>query len=537
MLAIVSFLFIPTSGAEEGFDWDVNFGDLFELNLDPNFGAEVNPEDNFAGNMLNGSYNTNATAEPALEQRLVMEALPALLPDSNTTDEEEDRFLGANFSFELPPGWKATTSGNRDEGNLTLEGACALASIGWFEDSGVDPDDVLGQVVRAYRSESLRFPVLTAEQGEAVAVGGQRASSLNVYYRYGGQESQKRLVAWNSPVSGRFFYASFWSCPEAWDENLAKFEDLLASFRDEISERYVVLEPRSVTLDVWGTFLQETLQSYHFASFTTPQSPEVKVMVTMKSHRVGDQVNQLASEEIVSLTRGTNDFSVERSLQNLLQEKGYRSLTLQKGGSFWVVVLGPEGKWQAISSAAPGTEKSIGILAGPDEDGWYRGMVVDGLAEEKPSLAQAIIEKDCDPPRQVHLKPKTEVNLTWILDLRDLLDLYSYTQEEPDPGSFHRAQVCWALLKREGYDALLVTGYVGHPLYPQMWVVLRHPGDEGYVAVKTTAVRDRRGLGEIVSGDEYLEGIAYDTSLQYSCLHPDRGLMLDPGSVRTPAPS
>ncbi|HII07255.1 MAG TPA: hypothetical protein HA349_08075 [Methanotrichaceae archaeon] len=538
MLTIVSFFFIPTSWAQEGSDWDLDFGDRFELNLDAEFATDMNLNENLAGEISNDSYNTNGTTEPALGQLLVMENLSALLPDSNGTGEDANRHRGANFSFELPPGWKATCDGDRNEGKLTLKGPCTLTSIGWFEDSGVDPESILRQVGKAYRSGSLRFPVLTAEQGETVAVDGQSASSLNVYYRYGGDESQKRLVAWNSPVSGRFFYASFWSCAETWDENLEMFEEVLGSFRDERSERYVVLEPRSTTLDGWGTILQETLKSYHFKSVATPPNPEVGVKVVMKTHREGGQVNQLASEEIVSLTRGTYDPPRERSLQKQLIDRGYGAAILRRGGAFWVVVKDAEGNWQAISSAAPGTEKGLGTLVPPDENEWYRGLVVDGskgTTGENASQDQAVIEKDCDPPRQVHLKPMTEVNLTWILDLRDLLDLYSYSQEGTDPGSFQRAQVCWALLEREGYDARLVTGYEGHTLHPGMWVVVRHPGEEGHIAVKTAVDGDHRGLGEIVCSAERFEGIAYETCLQYSCLHPENGLSIDPGAVRTPA--
>jgi hypothetical protein len=538
VLALALFVLVPSSGAIVGFSWEMDFEDQFQMPPIPGFGSEMSlPEE-----ISNLSDETDVSTEPTGGRRLVMEDLSPLRPDSNSGEEDDERYHRANFSFELSPGWTATSDGNRDEGNLSLERACALVRIGWFEDSGVDPESCLRQVVRAYRSESLRFPVLTAEAGEPLTVDGQRSSSLNVYYRYGSQESQKRIVAWSSPVSGRFFYASFWSCPEAWDENLEKFELILESFRDEGSERYVVLKPRSATLDGWGTVLLETLSSYHFASFATPPNPEVGVRVVMKSHREGGQVNQLASEEIVSSIRGGDDPPREGALQKLLQDRGYRVAILRRGGAYWVVVQDPEGEWQAISSAALATERGLGALVGPEEEEeWYRGLVVEGpeeIAREKEngSSGQTVIEKDCDPPREVHLKPNTEVNLTWVLGLRDLLDRYSYTHNEPDQGSFLRAQVCWALLEREGYEAWLLTEYEGHPLRQEMWVVVRHPGDEGYVAVVTAAAKDHRGLGEIVCDPERFEGIAYETSIQYTCLHPDRGLGIDPGEVRIPAP-
>ena len=533
-IAIVTFVLIPASGADEELVWKMEFTDQFSMLPIPGFGSDTSLD----GEASDLSMATGS-GELASGQRLSIEDLFQLRLDPKNV-EEEDRYRGANFSIELPPGWNATLEGDRYEGNLTLEGACALVHIGWFEDSGLDPDDVLRQVTRAYRSDYLRFSILTAEAGEPVAVGDEKASSLNVYYVYGGQESQKRIAAWSSPISGRFFYASFWSCPESFDENLEKFEQVCESFRDEGSERYVDLEPRPVTLDGWGTILSETLASCHFAKVAAQQSPEVEVKVSMKSHREGGLVIQLASEEMVSPTRGGDDPPREGGILKLLQDEGYDVSLLQRGGAPWVVVRGPEGRWQAISSAAAETERGLGTLVSPDEEEWYRGLVVDGpeetaRGEDEGTSAETVIEKDCDPPREVHLEPAAEVNLTWILGLEDLLVLYSYSQEESDPGFFHGAQVCWALLKREGYDALLVTGYEGHPLSQDMWVLVSHPG-EGYLAVKPTT-EDGVGLGEIVNDAEYFDGVAYETSLQYSCLHPDRGLAIDPGMIRTPIPS
>ncbi|MDD2637484.1 MAG: hypothetical protein WCY97_05975 [Methanothrix sp.] len=530
-------MLIAAQAADDDLGWEMDFDDPlhdpFQTFTIPEFGAEMTPP----GKILNSSRETNAGAEPAGGQLLVIEDLSYMRPASNSSEKEE-RYRWANFSIELPEGWDPALEGGRYEGNLTLEGACALVRISWFEDSGIDPESCLRQAVRAYRSEYLRFSVLTVEAGEPVAVGGQWASSLNVYYKYGDQEAQKRLIAWSSPVSGRFFYAFFWSCPEAWEANLEKFELLFESFRDEGFERYVELEPRPNTLDGWGLVLSEILSSYRFAAVPTQPNPEVEVKVVMKSHREGGRVNQLASEEIVSPTRKGAVPLREEALQKLLRDRGYGVAILQRGGAYWVVVQDPLGRWQAISSVAR-AERGLGTLIGPGEAEWYRGLVVDGpkeaTSEDAKGSSDLVVEKNCEPPREVHLKPAAEVNLTWILGLRDLLDRYRYSQEESESGSFLRAQVLWALLEREGYDAWLVTGYQGHPLYQEMWVVLSHPGG-GYVAVRLAAAGDGGGLGEIVSDVERFDGIAYDTSLQYSCLHPDRGLSIDPGMVRTPAP-
>jgi hypothetical protein len=536
-IAIVTFVLIPASGADEELIWkmEMEFTDQFSMLPIPGFGSEMS---------LDGEIPDLSTAadvgELARGQRLFIEDLLPLRPDSESGDEGVERYRVANFSIELPSGWNASTEGDRYDGNLTLEGACSLVRIGWFDDSGIDPEEVLRQVIRAYRSDYLRFSILTAEAGESVTIGDEMASSLNIYYVYGGLELQKRIIAWSSFVSGRFFYASFWSCPESFDENLKKFERVCESFKDEGSERYVELEPRPVTLDGWGTVLSETIASRHFAKVAAQQSSGVEVKVSMKSHREGVQVIQLASEEMVSPTRRGGDPPREGAILKLLQDEGYEVSLLRKGGAYWVVVLGPEGRWQAISSAASETEREIGTLISPDDEEWYRGLVVDGPEETageegEGSSFETVIEKDCDPPREAHFDPVAEVNLTWILRLEDLLELYSYSQEESDPGFFHEAQVCWALLKREGYDAWLVTGYEGHPLSQKMWVVVSHPG-EGHLAVKPTAAGDGGGLGVIVTDAERFNGVAYETSLQYSCLHPDRGLAIDPGMIRAPAP-
>ncbi len=555
--AVVSLVIAPTLG-DDVFGFEDGFGDLFELS--PTLAAAVGAED--PGN------ETSEMEGETVPSPLAMDGITFVVPDSDLGDDR-NRTRGANFSFELPAGWTATSAGDRNDGNLTLEGNCARAFIGWFEDVGVDPDLLLRQVVRAYRSGSIRFTVLEAEPGGAVEVDGLRGSTLNIYYMYSGQESQKRLVAWPSPRSGRIFYASFWSCSDGWEENLEEFESVLASFRDEPFEGYAVFEPRSAAFDGWGTVLSETLQSYRFGKVAAPSGPEVTVRVSLTSHREDGRVDQLASEEIASSTRGAEVPSREAALKSLLVDEGYRAVVLRRGGAFWVAVQGPEGRWQAISPADAGDDRSVGTLVGPADDAeWYRGLVVAGpetagepetSTADEPEMADvpvaaealersgwtvgaaedvgfadaAAIEKRCDPPHMVRLAPMAEVNLTWVLEIKDLLDRYSYSQEEADPGSFLRSQVCWALIEREGHDAILVTGYEGHPLHPRMWVAVKHPGELGYIAVDPAA--GDGGLGEIVHGAEYFEGIGYETSGQYSCLHPDRGLSIDPGTVGVPA--
>lgn len=525
VVAAASLFLIPTSGAQEGFDWALSFGDDLDLEMDDNQSTDlsIDPPPIVAANGNAGRYLDTE-----------------LLRDPGGTQEGEEGPGGPGISFDLPQGWKGDVGGDRVTGNLTLEGPCAAAYIVWFEDYGIDPEAVLRQVVRGYRSGSLRFSVLTADPGDPVTIDGQRSSSLDVYYRIGGQESQKWLLAWSSPRSGRFFFASFWSCPGAWDENLEKFRAFAESFRDEGSDRYVVLEPRSPPLDGWGTVLSETLRSYRFLSVPARKNPEVEVKVAMKSRREGGRVDDIASEEVVSLARGGEVPHEVAALQRLLVNRGYEVAILRKGGAFWAVVRGPEGRWQAVSSAGPGSQMGLGTLIGPGDSEWRGGLVVDGpeaaewVAGERGSPNEASIEKVCEPPRKVDLPPATEVDLAWILELKDLLDRYGYSQDGSGQDSFRRAQVAWALLEREGYDALLMTGYEGHPLSQGMWVAVRHPGQGGFVAIDP-GTGGGGGLGEIVSGAERLQGVAYDTSREFCCLHPDKGPAIDPASIRTPA--
>lgn len=516
-------LSVPSGG--EGFVWDRDFGGLLEIPPIQTSGVAVGPEPAPAANLSDGADGGRV---PTSELSAAIEAL--FTASGRPEGGADGRTEAPGFSFVLPPGWTATPRGDQDGGNLTLEGGCSLATVGWFEDPGIDPEVLLRQVGRAYRSDALRFSVLEVEPGRPIVVDGQRASALNVFYMYGGRDSQKRIVAWPSPRSGRFFFASFWSCTEGWEENLGAFEAFLESFRDEGSEGYVELEPRNATFDGWGSVLSETLRSHHFEGVEAAPTPEVEVKVTLTAHRVADRVDHLASEEIVSSTRAALP-AREAALESLLLDRGYQAAVLRGGGSFWVVVLGPEGGWQAISSSGAGG-RGVGSLVGPEDLGWYRGLVV--ALPEAVERSEALVVQDCDPPRLLRLDPRAEVNLTWILGLEGLLDRYSYSSDGADPGSFAKAQVCWALLEREGHDALLMRGCEGHPLHPRMWVIVRHPGS-GHVAVDPGAAGDR-GLGEIVSGEEWFDGVGYETSLQYSCLHPGEGLAIDPGAVKTPAP-
>jgi hypothetical protein len=77
-----------------------------------------------------------------------------------------------------------------------------------------------------------------------------------------------------------------------------------------------------------------------------------------------------------------------------------------------------------------------------------------------------------------------------------------------------------------------MLSYKDHPLGRHIWVVIRYPYEDGnYVAVEATNTNsDLVHLGKVGWDDEYYYGIMYNTSMQYSWLHPEEGMWLEPES-------
>jgi hypothetical protein len=143
------------------------------------------------------------------------------------------------------------------------------------------------------------------------------------------------------------------------------------------------------------------------------------------------------------------------------------------------------------------------------------------------------VQKDCDPSRYEELKGPAQENITWMDGLQSVLDGYSYPKKYQENvfDCSNTSQICWALLKGKGYDARLMFSYRDHLLGRHMWVVVRYPyEDQRYVAVEATNTNgkgDLSHLGRVVLKDDYFKGIMYNTSKQFSWLHPDEGMWLD----------
>ena len=73
-----------------------------------------------------------------------------------------------------------------------------------------------------------------------------------------------------------------------------------------------------------------------------------------------------------------------------------------------------------------------------------------------------------------------------------------------------------------------MLSYKGHPLEEHMWVVVEAPNEKGrYVAIETANVDENKrlvNLGRVVSDEAYFRGIMYNTSEQFSRLHPEEGI-------------
>jgi len=481
--------------------------------------------------------------------------------------ERFDRYRGMNITFVYPEGWKLISRGDLSWGKISIDGTCARITLNWLEDPGLDPESCLDQVARAYRSESLHLPVFTAKKGTTV-VNGQSAATIDLYYKYGRYGSETRLVAWISPRSNRFFYASVTPCLQSRDQDLDIFEQMIESFQDIGRDNYVELDPRSTVSDAWAIVLQDLLNSYHHVGSANSTTPGVKVTLDFDVYRSSDGVDHLSSEEDIVLVDSFVDDSRVCAVQELLETSGYRSALMETHGVVWIVVQDFDGKWQALSLPLD-IEKCVAVLVLPDSGcGWYSGLIRNegddygvcgiedkaggegarrisggeeiererisggGVIEETVSRIQyssldATLEKDCNPSCHVKLQFQRKVDLAWSMRLRDLLELYSYAREESQPDYAGASQVCWALLEGARYDASLMTGYEGHPLWDRVWVVVKYPESDGYVAVETLGGCGA-GLGNVVFEEVYGEGIMYNTSLQYSHLHPEIGMWLEP---------
>jgi hypothetical protein len=301
--------------------------------------------------------------------------------------------------------------------------------------------------------------------------------------------------------------------------------------------------PRANISDAWASVLQDLLMSYHYKDPSALPTRSTSIQVALLLTASG-QSYKLSSDE--NLSAGLPAILAIRPslVQQILLEHGYLARLCQRHGLIWVIVQDPSGNWQSISVNPSEPSRTVGVLIKPEESR-PEAEVYDDL-EDLLKSSQAMIEdpidqdlyivRDCDPSEQVELKAPLKPGSTWIKGLSEILDSRSYDKKYQE-GAFdcsNVSQICWTVLQGLGYDARLMFSYQGHPLGAHMWVAVKYPYEaDRYVAVEATNV-DKQGdlihLGKAIFKPEYYRGIMYNTSAQFSRLHPDEGMWLGPRS-------
>jgi len=444
-------------------------------------------------------------------------------------------YNGMGLTFQHPVDWAIFASGDQVSGNISVMDSCGSITIAWMRDPGLTPANILDQIAKTYNQGEVA--IISKVQGK-IPVQGREAETLDLSYKFKDNNAKKRLAAWLSEGSDRLFIASMSSCSVDYSRNEDMFNHVLGSFRD-LESKEISLEARSVQDDVWAIVLGDLLASNHYIDQSALPSMVVHAEAAHSLIPVNGSYRLISSDEIRSemSRRAINRAAV---VQKLLKASGYNAALIQKAGQIWVVVEDSSGRWQSVSLNPKEPWRMVGALV-VGKDG-YSGLLYKNrtaLAEDNsltmngPIDSSGFVQKDCDPPRYEELKGPVQENKTWMNELQSVLDGYSYPEKYKENvfDCSNTSQICWALLESKGYDARLMFSYRDHPLGKHMWVVVLYPyKDETYVAVEATNTNgngDLLHLGRVVLKDDYFKGIMYNTSEQFSWLHPEEGMWLD----------
>lgn len=459
---------------------------------------------------------------------------------------------GFDFSFQYPAGWTVQTAldghdldghakeNRRFEGILELDGPCARFSINWTRDPGISTEKILEQIEKTYNSEEVK--VLSAKR-DTISLEGTKAEVMNLLYELKGYRSEKKFAVWNSSRSDRLFLASISGsdCSPELSQSEALFDSLIASFSDLGERERLQLGPKSRD-DAWTLVLMDLLSSYHYSNAKTLPARIARIQVLHTLSPVNGTY-QLDSQEMIQVD--LPEVAVQRAwaVQSLLMQEGYDARLAQRSGEIGVAALDPSGRWQLISVNPAKPEKSVGVIA----NGTREALIYDSLeelaGENRMALqdlnTEKLMQKDCEPSQYVELKQPSETETktieyeSWRDELKKVLDGYDYDEryQENVFDCSNTAQICWSVLQGKGYDARLMMSWKGQPLGPHLWVVVRYPfEDERYVAVETANTNGNMELvhlGKVVTDGDYYRGIMYNSSAQYSRLHPEEGMWLE----------
>jgi hypothetical protein len=507
----------------------------------------------------------------------------AFIPFPVAANAESDISSSFDFAFEIPDGWMiaASMSGNPTAGNLSLTDSCARISLSWNRDPGIDLQNILNQIKGSYDGGGVR--ILSSEMGQRSSEG-IKIETLHLVYEFNGYRAEKRFAIWNSSESDRLFLASLSECSRFDNKNFdnsdsnvyssgtnangakANADDAAKNVNDEsnsqntngknsyskngntvlfngfiesfsdLGKGEAVRPGRSTPDSAWGIVLGDLLSSYHYPDGKTLPVRIIRISVLHSlTPQNGNYV--LDSQEAILAEPQTMANARAGAVLEVLQQAGYEAKIVQHEGEVAVAVRDPTGAWQKVSVNPTTPDGMIGVLTNSTKE----EMVYSNLAQ----LAAAngikenidihnVIQKDSEPSRYVELKAPQKPSQSWLDNLTDVLDSYDYDKyyEESIFDCSNTAQISWSLLQQKGYDARLMMSYAGHPLDPHMWLVVKYPyEDDRYVAVETANTDSNKKLvhlGRIVEDGNHFKGIIYNSSIQFSRMHPEEGMWINP---------
>jgi hypothetical protein len=464
--------------------------------------------------------------------------------------EDPDLTSGLDFAFRIPDGWtvSAPTGGSPVAGNLSLTDSCARISLNWSRDPAMNLREILNQIKGAYDGDGVK--ILSSELGGRSSEGS-RVETLHLIYAFNGYRNEKRFAIWNSSKSDRLFLASLSECNNIDNDdsdnsngkadnsynknnnNIALFDNFVDSFSD-LGKGEIVKLRSTPPAGAWGIVLGDLLSSYHYEDAKTLPGRSVRVSV-LHSLTPQNGIYVLDSQEAILVEPQVTAATRAGAVQEILRQVGYDARLVQMGGEVAVSVRDPSGGWQKVSINPTAPERMIGVQANGTEE----ALVYTDLAQlaaangitDKIDM-DSIVQEDCEPSRFVELKAPEEASQSWLDNLTDVLDSYEYDKyyEEDVFDCSNTAQVAWSLLQQKGYDARLMMSYAGHPLDPHMWVVVKYPNEaDRFVAVETANTDPSKKLvhlGKIVEDSDYFKGIMYNSSAEFSRMHPEEGMWI-----------
>ncbi|MCJ7443856.1 MAG: hypothetical protein MUO26_04895 [Methanotrichaceae archaeon] len=438
-------------------------------------------------------------------------------------------YEGMDIFIQYPTASEVKTSGSQSSGNLSIYGLCNRITLNWTTDPGISPSKILDAIKETYESSGIN--VLSSEHGE-IQMQRQKATTLNLVYEFQGYTAEKRFAAWNSSRSNRIFLASISGC----EANIAPhtLDRIVESFLDTMKGEMIKFEPKP-DMDAWSIVLGDLLSSYHYKDprILPPRNVSLQVLHSLLQN---DESYQLDSQEVINVDEPALAFARADAVMALLLQKGYKVRRTHKGNEIGIGVLDPSGQWQPVSINTANPESSVGVLV----DEAYEAVSyqdsedtsLDKTHETGKERVNEFLEKDAESPGMVNLNKPMNIDRDWKEGLETLLESFDYnkTYQEGFFDCSNTAQMSWSLLKNYGYDVRLMMGWKKHPLGEHLWIVVTYPNEhDSYVAIETANTDENKKLnylGKIIMDEKYHYGIMYNSSTQYSRLHPEEGMWL-----------